>query len=158
MQFNVDEEYKSGNMKFIESDYNEISGISYVTVQHLGKKFTGKAYLHPEDKDGSKYAGCRFAELRAMIKALKYERALAKNKADMALDFIKSLECYAGFNKNAPETKLMYRQLNKRIKKVNDLADKINAAMKELDVSIKQRSIVTKALIRKKTKKDNLPS
>ena len=73
----------------------------------------------------------------------------------MALDFVKSLECYAGFNKNTPEAKLMYRQLNKRIKRVNDLTDKINAAMQDLDISIRQRNIVTNALERKKAKKDN---
>jgi hypothetical protein len=142
-------------MKFISSDYDENTGISTVVMQHLGKKFTEQAFFHPEDKNPSKYAGCRFAEIRAIIKALKYERAIAKNKADMALDFVKSLECYAGFNKNTPEAKLMYRQLNKRIKRVNDLTDKINAAIQDLDISIRQRNIVTNALERKKAKKDN---
>jgi hypothetical protein len=142
-------------MKFIDSDYDEVSGISSATVQHLGKKFTEQAYLHPEDKNASKYAGCRFAESRAIIKALKYERALAKNKADMALDFVKALECYAGFDKNSPEAKLMYRQLNKRIQKVNDITDSINAQIQDLDIAIRQRSIVVNALERKKTEKDN---
>ena len=140
-------------MKFIDSDYDELTGISCVIMQHLGKKFTGEAYLHPEDTKGSKYAGCRFAEIRAIIKALKYERALAKNKADMALDFVKSLECYSNFDKNSPEAKLMYRQLNKRIEKVNSLTDRINAAMQDLDLSIKQRDIITNALERKKDKR-----
>ena len=142
-------------MKFINSDYDESTGVSTVTMQHLGKKFVEQAFLHPEDTKPSKYAGCRFAEIRAIIKALKYERALAKNKADMALDFVKSIECYAGFDKNSPEAKMMYRQLNKRIKRVNDITERINAAMQDLDISIRQRTIVTNALDRKKTKEDN---
>lgn len=142
-------------MKFISSDYDENTGISTVVMQHMGKKFVEQAFFHPEDENPSRYAGCRFAEIRAIIKALKYERAIAKNKADMALDFVKSLECYAGFDKRTPEARLMYRQLNKRIKRVNDLTDRINAAMQDLDISIRQRSIVTKALERKKTKEDN---
>jgi len=145
-------------MKFIYSAYDEVSGISVVTMQHLGKKFNGSAKIHPEEKNPSKYAGCRLAEIRATINALKYERELLKNKADMALDFIKSLECYADFDKESNESKLMYRQLNKRIDKVNEVTDKINELYKEIDINKHRRDIVLKAIERKKTEKDNLPS
>ena len=45
----------------------------------------------------------------------------------------------------------MYRQLNRRIKRVNQLADEINQKMRDLDIAIKQKDIVHKALERKKT-------
>ena len=141
-------------MKFIESGYNPTTGISYVVMQHLGKKFKGIAKLNPAESEGSSYAGCYYAELRAKIKALKYERTLAKQKSDMALDFVKSIEGYSKFNKEDPSAKAVYRQLNQRIKKVNDLADQINAIYEELDSAIRRRDIVTKAIDRKKSKMD----
>ena len=144
-------------MKFIESSYNEHSGISTVIMQHLGEKFKGIARLHPDDKENaSNYAGCEYAEIRAKIKALKYERAIAKNKSDMAIDFIKSIEGYTKFDKNSDSAKVMYRQLNQRIKRVNDLTDEINSLMDELDKKIHRRTIVTNAIKRKKemSKKD----
>lgn len=145
-------------MQFISSDYevNEREAISAVTVQHLGKKFDGYAWGHPDDKENwSEFAGCSYAETRAMIEALKYERKQAKEKADAAIDFLKACECYKNFDKNSETAKVLYRQINQRVKKVNDLADKINNLYDDLDKSIKRRSIVVNAIKRKKTKEDN---
>lgn len=143
-------------MKFISSAYDPSSGVSKVTMQHLGVKFDGWARVHPQESEkASEYAGCYYAELRATIKALKYERQLAKNKADQALDFVKSCECYAKFNKDSATSKAMYRQLNQRIKRVNDLADKINNLYHELDNGIRSRDVVIKAIESRKAKQDN---
>lgn len=142
-------------MKFIDSAYDPNTGMSIVIIQHLGIKFEGTAKVHPEDK-GSNYFGCQLAEIRAKIKALKYERKLAKQKADDALDFIKSCEGYKKFNKEDDTAKVMYRQINRRIQKVNDLADKINELIKEEDKCRNQRQIILRAIERHKemTKKD----
>jgi hypothetical protein len=143
-------------MKFISSHYNQEKGLSNVCVQHLGKKFNGLASAHPDDKENwSELAGCSYAETRAMIEALKYERQLAKQKADDALDFVKSCECYSKFNKDDPSAKVIYRQLNQRIKRVNDLADEINDLYAALDTSIKRREIILNAIKAKKAKEDN---
>ena len=143
-------------MKFISSNYNSDTGIASVIVQHLGKRFTGRAVGHPEDKENwSEYAGCSYAETRATIKALKYERALAKEKAEISRNFVKACENYAGFNKDDASAKAMYRQLNRRIKRVNDLADQINSLYMELDISIKRRKIVVDALQKKKAERQN---
>ena len=142
-------------MKFINSSYDAESGLSKVTMQHLGKKFTEQARLNPaEQEKGSEYAGCYYAELRATIKALKYERKLAKEKADMALDFVKSVEGYSKFDKEDPSAKAMYRQLNQRIKKVNDLADEINACYRELEYAIHNRVTILNAIEHKKKLQD----
>ena len=141
-------------MKFISSNYDSTKGESEVVMQHLGEKFTGRAKIHASEKDKeSRYAGCYYAELKATIKALKYERKLAKVKADMALDFVKSLECYKNFDKESPSAKVVYRQLNQRIKKVNDLADEINYYLGELQDSIKRRDIIIKVIKNKRESK-----
>ena len=140
-------------MKFIKSSYDPDTGHSYVIMQHLGKKFVGEAHLHPEDKDNaSKYAGCEYAEIRAAIKALKYERKIAKNKADQALDFYKSCIGYADFDPESETAKVIKRQLNQRIKRVNEITDSINNLMGELDRRIQHRTIVTNTLKRNKEK------
>lgn len=138
-------------MKFIKSCYDPDTGFSFVIMQHLGKKFVGEARLHPEDNENaSRYAGCEYAEIRAAIKALKYERKIAKNKADQALDFYKSCIGYTNFDPESDTAKVIKRQLNQRIKKVNDITDNINELMEELDRKIHRRAIVTNALKRKK--------
>ena len=127
-------------------------------MQHLGIKFIGTAKLHPEDKENaSSYEGCFIAENRAIIEALKYERELLKRKSDEAIDFIKACECYKNFDKESLTAKTMYRQINQRIKKVNDITDKINNIYKAIEMHSRARSTVLKAIDRKKkmTKKDN---
>lgn len=143
-------------MKFIASYYNKETGKATVIIQHLSKKFVGEAFLNPEEKEkGSEFAGCKYAEIRATIKALKYERKIAKEAADQAIDFVKSCNCYANFDSDSKTAKAIYRQLNQRIKRVNDLADQINKLYFELDNSIKNRDIILKAIEQKKAKKIN---
>lgn len=143
-------------MKFISSVYDEYTGISTVTVQHLGKKFIGSAYVHPEEEYPSEFAGCTYAEIRAEIEALKYERSLAKNKADMAIDFIKSCKCYKNFDKDSDTAKVLIKQLSKRVQKVNDITDEINFRLKQLEMLMKKREVTLKAIQRyKRTKESN---
>lgn len=143
-------------MKFIDSCYDEETGISSVTVQHLGEKFTAEARLHPQDSErASKYTGCSIAEMRARIKALKKERAIAKNKADMALDFVKSLQCYSNFDPESETAKVVYRQLNRRINKVNELADRINSLYLEIQALPIKKAVLLDAHKQMKAKQEN---
>jgi ABC-type phosphate transport system auxiliary subunit len=85
-----------------------------------------------------------------MIKALKYERMIAKNKADMAIDLLKSCQCYKNFNAEDATAKVLYRQVNRRIKKVNELTDRINELIKSIDKRVFARDITLKSIKRKK--------
>ena len=145
-------------MKFIESSYNSETGESKVVMQHLGVKFVGTAKVHPDDwENASSYEGCFLAEQRATILALKYERYLAKKKSDEAIDLIKACGCYKNFDKESPTAKAIYRQVNRRIKKVNDLTDEINTILKVIELHTHARATVLRAIKRKKemSKKDN---
>ena len=138
-------------MKFISSTYTPDYGESFVEMQHLGVKFFGSANCHPEDKkNASEYAGCALAELRATLAALKYERKFAKMKSDEALDFVKACEGYAKFDPESDTAKVMYRQLNRRIKRVNDLTDQINDLLEKIKTFGQRRQIILNALKRKK--------
>lgn len=141
-------------MKFIKSYYNYETGESKVIMQHLGVKFSGKAQRHPEDELNSNFIGCEYAEIRAIIKALKYERKLAKMKSDEAIDFVKACECYKDFNKNDPTAKVLYRQLNRRIQKVNNLTDQINVLYRVIENKKINSRIYSSAFKNLKAKKD----
>lgn len=143
-------------MKFISSSYNKETGHSEVVIQNRGKKFIGAAQTHPEEEFPSKYFGCEYAEIRAEIAALKYEYKFEKQKVDEIKKFINACKCYNKYNAEDDTAKVIHKQLNKRIDRVNDLAELINKRYKELDILLKKREVVLKALKRKKrTKEDN---
>lgn len=145
-------------MKFISSLYDGAKGFSSVVMEHLGKNFIGSAHLHPDDASrASEYAGCAYAETRATIDALKYERKLLKEDAEACRKFIKACECYKGWDPESPTARAAYRQLNRRIKKVNDITEEINDLMFNLERHIWKRDITINALDKNKQNrlKDN---
>lgn len=146
----------SYNIEFVDSGYSSSDGESWAKVKVDNKVFYGFSELLPEDKDkASKYAGCRFAELKAELKALKYLRRRKKEECEYYRKFVKSLGCYKNFDKNSPTAKCVYKQLNKRIKEVNQLTDAVNAKREEFSIAINQRDLITKAIDRKKKAKES---
>ena len=68
-------------IKLIHSEYNEETGRSYVKIATDCGIFDGEAFLHPDDaKFASKYAGCEYAETRALIKYMSRKAQNAKVK------------------------------------------------------------------------------
>lgn len=143
-------------MRLVNSIYNEDLGTSVCEVVHKKQTYTGLSKLHPDDKEaglGSRYTGCRYAELRAEIKALKDEYNREKAACEECRKFVKACSQYKNFDKESSTAKAIFRQLNRRIKKVNELADLINKKLSDLDVAIKQKDIVHRALERKNNSK-----
>ena len=144
------------NIEFVDSGYSSSDGESWAKVKVDNKVFYGFSELLPEDRDkASKFAGCRFAELKAELKALKYLRRRKKKECEYYRKFVKSLGCYKDFDKNSPTAKCVYKQLNKRIKEVNKLTDAINAKREEFLIAINQRDLITKAIDRKRKAKES---
>lgn len=138
-------------MKFISSSTYKKLGFSYVTILEKGKYYTGRAKLHSEDsKNWSEYTGCRYAETRAMIQALKYERKKKKAACEECRKFVKAVSQYKNFDKNSSTAKAMYRQLNRRIKEINKITDQINKMELELRITIRNQDSINK----KANKKD----
>lgn len=133
-------------MKFVKSEYYD-GGAAHVWVDHLKTSFLGLAFAHPQEENPSEFVGCEIAERRAVIKALKYERKIAKEELKKHQDFVKACECYKNWNKEDPSAKIVYRQLNRRIKQVNDLTEEINNCEDLL-----KRYLVTREVLKKKLK------
>lgn len=144
-------------MYFIKSSYNEKDGISKVIVQHLGKKFIGFARCHPEEENPSSFAGCAIAELRAEIKALKYERKILKQEADAVKIFVNNCKNYKLYNSSDKTSIVMHHQLNTMIDRVNDITDEINKRTKAIELTLNKRENIINAINKKyRTKEENI--
>ena len=139
---------------FLKSSYfTEQTGTSSCTVQHKGEMYTCLAKLHPDDAEkASRFAGCEIAEARAEIKALKAELKQEREKCEEVRKFVIACTKYAKWNKEDPSAKVVYRQLNRRIKRVNKLVNMINERELKIMRLIGQRDAVIKAMDKHKAK------
>lgn len=68
----------------ISSNYDETTGISKTTILTDLGAFEGIAKLHPDDKkNASHFAGCRYAEQRALIKYAKMKIKVIDNQLEV---------------------------------------------------------------------------
>lgn len=67
--------------KIIQASFDSTTGISTTILETDLGRFIGTAKLHPDDEStASKYAGCRYAEMRATIKYLKMKKKVIKQQ------------------------------------------------------------------------------
>lgn len=133
-------------MKLIDAYYSEGFEKSYATVEHsingIKRRFKGMAKVHPEEEHASKFTGCRYAEIRAQIKALKAERQSLIWKCEECRKFVKACSQYKNWDKESPVAKVVYKQLNARIKQVNELTNQINQLEWDLNIAIRQQNMI----------------
>ena len=125
-------------MRFLDSGTVKETGYSTVIIKHKGNEYVGQAKCHPDDTF-SEFTGCRYAQERAEIKALKDEWKQKKHDCDECRKYLIAVSQYAGFDKESSTAKAMFRQLNRRIKEVNKLAEVISQRQFNLQVAIKQQ-------------------
>ena len=125
-------------MRFLDSGTVKETGYSTVVIEHKGNKYVGQAKCHPDDTF-SEFTGCRYAQERAEINALKDEWKQKKHDCDECRKYLIAVSQYAGFDKESSTAKAMFRQLNRRIKEVNKLAEIISQRQFNLQVAIKQQ-------------------
>ena len=125
-------------MRFLDSGTVKETGYSTVIIKHKGNEYVGQAKCHPDDTF-SEFTGCRYAQERAEIKALKDDWKQKKHDCDECRKYLIAVSQYAGFDKESSTAKAMFRQLNRRIKEVNKLAEIISKKQFNLQVAIKQQ-------------------
>ena len=127
-------------MRFLKGDFNAATGISTVVIEHMNHEFIGTAKLHPEDINfGSSYTGCTLAELRATIKALKYERKQVHRQTKEWTRFLNACTGCKKFNRYSNTAKVVFRQYNRQVKYMNDLAEEIKKLKNDETTIIKTR-------------------
>ena len=125
-------------MRFLDSGTVKETGYSTVIIKHKGNEYVGQAKCHPDDTF-SEFTGCRYAQERAEINALKDEWKQKKHDCDECRKYLIAVSQYAGFDKESSTAKAMFRQLNRRIREVNKLAEIISKKQFNLQVAIKQQ-------------------
>ena len=108
-------------MKFIDSYTDKDKGLSVVFVSHRGKLYKGQTFLH-EDDTWSDFTGCRIAETKAKIKALRREKQDKKRELRECQKFVNSLKGYKEFTLDNPLAKKVIRQLKLREKEYAEVA------------------------------------
>lgn len=125
-------------MRFVTSKTFPSSGHSIVYIENKKEIFRGEAKLYPGETF-SELTGCRYAQERAEIKALKKEYKEKKAACEECRKFVVAVQQYANFNPEDPSARAMFRQLNRRIREVNKLADEINKKEFNLQLAISQQ-------------------
>ena len=138
-------------MKFIKCEYQD--NVTIVTMEHLGLTFEGKARCMDEDMlHFSKIRGAQIAEEKATIKALKYEREIEKRKCEEIRKFVKACRCYKNWENDSKTAKVVYRQLNRRIAKVNKITDEINYRLETIRRMCNYQRVILTSLDQAKDK------
>lgn len=98
--------------KIVESFFDADTGVSCVKLQTPRGVFAGYSMLQKEDEPFiSAYAGCRYAELKAMIKARQAEIKEAKIELHAFERFHKQLECSKKFKRESYEASKIRRHI-----------------------------------------------
>lgn len=93
--------------------YNYSDGTASCTMFYDNKSFTGTTSCYPEDKDmESALTGYYIAEMRALIKVLKYKKNFEMRPQLASLNQLwYSMNRSYQFNKKSYETKMLRRQI-----------------------------------------------
>lgn len=129
----------------IYSKYNPETGVSKVWIKNRYGTFMGKSRLHKEDKDYvSSYAGCRFAEMKAIIKTYKRKVQNLKLRLKELIYFQSMLEQTKGYNSESIEARKLRKRiylLKEEIKKeehnIDVYEENFQKEIKQRDASIK---------------------
>jgi len=141
-------------MKTIASDYNEDTGLSKVTLATDLGEFTGYSKLHPEDKEiVSRYAGCRYAEMRAGIKYMKEKAKIAKYQLNVLNKLYKNLKQMKSFDKNYKGVKLLEKEIYLLEDEVETFKTNAKTLQERLNKAIETRPDIIKDI--EKRKQDN---
>lgn len=100
-------------IRLVYSNYNEETGVSCVTLRTPLGEFTGYTKVHPEDiAFASPITGCRFAEIKALIKYRKAKVNVITNEIKGLTDFKNVLTGLTVIDDNDTSLKYLRRQID----------------------------------------------
>lgn len=141
-------------MILTDASYDKETGVSKCTILHNGVKYYGEARLHPDDKDNwSSFLGCRIAEARATLKALKAEKKEKQQELHYYENFVKTLLSYKEVNTESKEYKTIKKIIWKKMKELQNLNALIVHYQGEIKTLPIKREIVVRAIARRNEQK-----
>ena len=126
--------------KIVDETFDEISGITTVTIQNKYGHFTGMAQCHPDD-EYSMFQGERIAATRANIEFCKHRivQEKAKIKALKELGLNTRIDVYAGKIK---EDKKIFKLINRYEKNIENYKDSITILKNSIKIMDEERQKV----------------
>ena len=141
-------------IKMIKSNFDEITGISEVTIATDIGEFSGTSKLHDEDRNiSSSFAGCQYAEMRAVIKYMKRKIHDLDMPINGLTDFQSSLKCRKDYNHISIENSKARRRIYELNKQKEIWEKRINSLYKRMLRNMEQREKVIEKIINKGDKK-----
>ena len=141
-------------IKMIKSNFDEITGISEVTIATDIGEFSGTSKLHDEDRNiSSSFAGCQYAEMRAVIKYMKRKMHNLDMQIKGLTDFQSSLKCRKDYNHICVENSKARRRIYELNKQKEIWEKRINSLYERMLRNMEQREKVIEKIINKGDKK-----
>lgn len=141
-------------IKMIKSNFDEITGISEVTIATDIGEFSGTSKLHDEDRNiSSSFAGCQYAEMRAVIKYMKRKIHDLDMQIKGLTDFQSSLKCRKDYNHISIENSKARRRIYELNKQKEIWEKRINSLHERMLRNMEQREKVIEKIINKGDKK-----
>lgn len=141
-------------IKMIKSNFDEITGISEVTIATDIGEFSGTSKLHDEDRNiSSSFAGCQYAEMRAVIKYMKRKMHDLDMQIKGLTDFQSSLKCRKDYNHISIENSKARRRIYELNKQKEIWEKRIDSLYERMLRNMEQREKVIEKIINKGDKK-----
>ena len=141
-------------IKMIKSNFDEITGISEVTIATDIGEFSGTSKLHDEDRNiSSSFAGCQYAEMKAIIKYMKYKVKIINERIKGLDNCRKTLENKKNYNHNSDENRTIRKQIYILNKQKQELKNKIFSLHDRMMKNMEQREKIINKI---KNKGDNI--
>lgn len=140
-------------IKLLNSNYDENIGISNVTILTEYGQFSGTSKLHEEDRHiSSSFAGCQYAEMKAIIKYMKYKVKIINERIKGLDNCRKTLENKKNYNHNSDENRTIRKQIYILNKQKQELKNKIFSLHDRMMRNMEQREKIINKI---KNKGDN---
>lgn len=126
------------NWKLYDANFDEETGISTASIITDLGIFNGKSKLHEEDKDiSSKFTGCKYAEMRAVIKYGKMIARIQKEKVNNLKLLINNLEKINNYNSKSAEARFIRKTYFMELEKLNKYNKNLKGLKEKLYNNIK---------------------
>ena len=141
-------------IELIDSKYDIDSGISYAKIRTDYGEFEGYAKLHDEDKDiASRYAGCQYAETRAVLKYMKHRIKILAYQIKALINCQKQMERRAAYNPQSVEGRALRKQIYILQAERKDWQSKYNSLHEKLYFAMDNRQKIVEKMIADNSKK-----
>lgn len=138
-------------IKLLQSNFDEETGISSVTIGTDYGQFHATSKLHNEDLDiSSSYAGCEYAEMRAIIKYMKKRIEVINNQIKGLENYQKQLLDRADYNPKSSENIVLRKQLEILNNEKKDWHRKKDSLTNSLIMKMNSRRVIVDAIANKK--------